>query len=61
LKTEKKKWEGNIKIETAFVEYQATDVEVLVRFLALPVFLSSGSGIGSSQPCEYNSGAVWKK
>jgi hypothetical protein len=33
-----------------------------VRFLALPDFFrSSGSGTGSTQPCEYNWGATWKK
>jgi hypothetical protein len=32
------------------------------RFPALPDFLrSGGSGTGSTQPCEYNSGATWKK
>jgi hypothetical protein len=31
-----------------------------VRFPALPNFLkSSGSGTGSTQPCEYNWGATW--
>jgi hypothetical protein len=32
----------------------ATDPEVRVRFPALPDFLSSGSGTGSTQPREYN-------
>jgi hypothetical protein len=33
-----------------------------VRFPALPDYLrSSGSGTGSTQPCEYNWGATWKK
>jgi hypothetical protein len=43
-------------------EFLATDPEVRVRFPALPDFLrSSGSGTGSTQPREYNWGAVWKK
>jgi hypothetical protein len=33
-----------------------------VRFPSLPDFLrSSGSGTGSTQPCEYNGGDTWKK
>jgi hypothetical protein len=33
-----------------------------VRFPELPYFMrSSESGTGSAQPCEYNSGASWKK
>jgi hypothetical protein len=35
-------------------EFLATDPEVRVRFPALPDFLSSGSGMGSTQPPEYN-------
>jgi hypothetical protein len=36
-------------------QFLATDPEVRVRFPALPDFLrSSGSGTGSTQPCEYN-------
>jgi hypothetical protein len=36
-------------------EFLATDPEVRVRFPALPDFLrSGGSGIGSTQPREYN-------
>jgi hypothetical protein len=43
-------------------EFQATNPEVRVRFPALSDFLrSSGSGTGSTQPREYNSGATWKK
>jgi hypothetical protein len=37
----------------------ATDLKAPVRFLALLDFLrSSGSGKGSTQPREYNSGAT---
>jgi hypothetical protein len=43
-------------------EFLATDPEVLVRFPALPEFLTNiGSGTGSTQPREYNWGATWKK
>jgi hypothetical protein len=43
-------------------EFQATDPEVRVSFPALPDFLrSSGSGTGSTQRCEYNWRATWKK
>jgi hypothetical protein len=43
-------------------EFLATDPEVWVRFPAPPDFLrSSGSGMGSTQPHEYNWGATWKK
>jgi hypothetical protein len=35
-------------------EFLAIDPEVLVRFPALPDFLSTGSGTGSTQPREYN-------
>jgi hypothetical protein len=36
-------------------KFLATDPEVRIRFPALPDFLrSSGSGTGSTQPCEYN-------
>jgi hypothetical protein len=43
-------------------EFPATDLEVRVRFPAIPDFpSSSGSGTGSNQPREYNSGATWKK
>jgi hypothetical protein len=35
-------------------EFLPTDPEVRVRFPALPDFLSSGSGTGSTQPREYN-------
>jgi hypothetical protein len=35
-------------------EFRATDPEVRVRFPALPDFLSSESGTGSTQPREYN-------
>jgi hypothetical protein len=42
--------------------FLATDPEVRDRFPALPDLLrSSGSGTGSTQPCEYNWGAIWKK
>jgi hypothetical protein len=34
-------------------KFLATDLEVRVRFLALPDFLRSGSGTGSTQPREY--------
>jgi hypothetical protein len=34
-------------------EFLATDPEVRVRLPALPDFLSSGSGTGSTQPREY--------
>jgi hypothetical protein len=38
-----------------WAEFLATDPEVLVRFPALPDFLSSsGSGTGSTQHREYN-------
>jgi hypothetical protein len=41
---------------------QATDSEIRFLFPALPDFLrSSGSGMGSTQPREYNWGATWKK
>jgi hypothetical protein len=40
----------------------ATDPEIQVRFPALPDFLiGGGSGTGSTQPCEYNSGPTSKK
>jgi hypothetical protein len=39
-------------------EFLATDTEVRVRFPALPDFLSSGSGTGSTEPREYNCGAT---
>jgi hypothetical protein len=40
-------------------EFLATDPEVQIRFSALPDFLrSNGSGTGSTQPCEYNRGAI---
>jgi hypothetical protein len=42
-------------------EFLATDPKFQVRFLALPDFLSSVSGTGSTQPHEYNRGATWKK
>jgi hypothetical protein len=36
-------------------EFLATDLEVWARFPALPDFLrSSGSGTGTTQPCEYS-------
>jgi hypothetical protein len=35
-------------------EFLATDPEARVRFPALPEKKSSGSGTGSTQPCEYN-------
>jgi hypothetical protein len=36
-------------------QFLDTDPEVRVRFPALPDYLrSSGSGTGSTQPCEYN-------
>jgi hypothetical protein len=35
-------------------KFLATDPGVWVRFPALPDFLSSGSGMGSTQPHEYN-------
>jgi hypothetical protein len=42
--------------------FLATDPEVRVRFPELPDFLrSSGSAMGSTQPCEYNRGTTWKK
>jgi hypothetical protein len=38
-----------------------TDPEVRLRFPTIPDFLrSGGSGKGSAQPREYNSGATWK-
>jgi hypothetical protein len=40
----------------------ATDPEIRVRFPAVQYFLrSSGPGMGSTQPREYNWGATWKK
>jgi hypothetical protein len=43
-------------------EFLLTDPELRVQFPALSDFLrSSGSGTGSTQPSEYNSGATWKK
>jgi hypothetical protein len=43
-------------------EFLATDPEVLVWFPELPDFLrSSGSVTESTQPREYNRGAIWKK
>jgi hypothetical protein len=51
--------------EYAFIlkkEFLPTDPEARVRFPVLPDFLrSSGSGTGSTQPCEYNRGATGKK
>jgi hypothetical protein len=45
-----------------WTEFLATDPEVGVRFAALPDFLRrSGSGMGFTQPREYNLGATWKK
>jgi hypothetical protein len=45
-------------LETASVawwsEFLATDLEVRVRFPALPETKSNGSGAGSTQPREYN-------
>jgi hypothetical protein len=35
-------------------EFLATDPEARVRFPALPEKKSTGSGTGSTQPCEYN-------
>jgi hypothetical protein len=44
--------------QTSWLQFQRSRV----RFPALPDFLrSSGPGRGSTQPCEYNSGATWKK
>jgi hypothetical protein len=44
------------------VRVLATGSEDRVRFPALPHFLrNSGSGTGSTQPREYNSGAAWKE
>jgi hypothetical protein len=38
-----------------YPEFLATDSEVRFRFPVLPDFLrTSGSGTGSTQPCEYN-------
>jgi hypothetical protein len=42
-------------------EFLATNPEVRIRFPACPDFLSSWCGTGSTQPPEYNSGAIWKK
>jgi hypothetical protein len=43
-------------------EFLAADLEVPVRFSALPDFLrGSGSGMESIQPREYNRGATWKE
>jgi hypothetical protein len=42
-------------------QFLATDPEARVRFPALPDFLSSVSGMGSTQPLECNWGATWKK
>jgi hypothetical protein len=39
----------------AWSEFLATDPEIRIRFPELPDFLrSSGSGMGSTLPCEYN-------
>jgi hypothetical protein len=35
-------------------EFLAVDPDVRIRFPAVPDFLSSGSGTGSTQPREYN-------
>jgi hypothetical protein len=43
-------------------EFLATDPKIRVRFPALQDSLrSSGSGMGSTQPHEYNWGATWKR
>jgi hypothetical protein len=50
-------------VETASVVlwlgFLATDPKARVRFTALPGKKSSGSGMGSTQPREYNWGGTW--
>jgi hypothetical protein len=42
-------------VSLAGPQFVVTDTEVRTRFAALPDFLTnSGSGTGSTQPCEYN-------
>jgi hypothetical protein len=52
---------GNSTVTTVIyicTEFMATDLEVRVRFLALPNLLSSGSGMETTQPREHNSGTT---
>jgi hypothetical protein len=58
----KGEWQCSQHVMFLANHFLATDPEVRVRFPALSHFLrSSGSGICTTQPREYNWGATWKR